>query len=137
MFKMVKTLTAWWPVKVYEPDPEKPGKFVEQSFEIEFEILDRDQVEEHARQRAAIFDDAEGEPTPERLREIERRLAEHQTKEFQCCVRNWRGVVDDGGNVFPFSNENLLTALKHNSIREGILAAYGEAIDTGKARLGN
>lgn len=137
MFKMVKTLTAWWPVKVYEPDPEKPGQFVEHSFEIEFEILDRDQVDEHARQRAAIFDDAEGEPSPERLREIERKLDERQTKEFQRCVRNWRGVLDDEGNVFPFTNENLLVALKRNNIREGILVAYREAVDTGKARLGN
>lgn len=137
MFKMVKTLTAWWPVKVYEPAPDKAGTFAEHSFEIEFEIIDRDQVETHARQRAAIFDDADGQPSAVQLREIERKLEEQQIKEFQRCIRNWRGVLDDAGEVFPFTNENLLIALRRNSIREGIRVAYGEAVDTGKARLGN
>lgn len=137
MFKLVKTMTAWWPVKVYEPDPERPGKFAEHTFEIEFEILDRAQAEELARERDAILDVVKDSTGGENLRELERRLEEHNTKSFQRSIRNWRGVLDDDGNVLPFTNESLLLALKRNSVREAINAAYAEAIDSGKARLGN
>ncbi|OJF90630.1 hypothetical protein AX761_23310 [Rhizobium sp. 58] len=135
MFKMVKTLTAWWPVKVYEPDPEKPGQFVEFAFEAEFEILDRNDVKRNADERAVIF--AEAEQTGADFDAIQQRLEALELKIFQRTIRNWRGIVDDKDEVFPFTNENFLTAWSRTHIREGFGAAYAEAIDTGKARLGN
>lgn len=46
MFTLVHDLTVWWPVKVIEPDPEKPGSYLEQTFDVLLEILDRDYAKE-------------------------------------------------------------------------------------------
>ncbi|WP_455270304.1 hypothetical protein [Rhizobium herbae] len=137
MFKMVKTLTTWWPVTVYEPDPEKPGTFASFNFEIEFEILDRNEIDRNAEQRAAIFAEAEKDGSDIKLEDMQKRLDDLELKVYQRAVRNWRGVVDDNDAVLLFTNENFLLAWSRNHIREGIAAAYGEAINTGKARLGN
>jgi len=137
MFKLVKTLTAWWPVKVYEPDPENPGKFLPFEFEVEFEILDRDEVKKNQRDRAALFAEYEAESGEQRLAELQDRLDALQERDFLRVVRNWRGVVDDTDKPILFSEQMLVAALKRNHVREGINVAYAEAIDTGKARLGN
>ncbi|WP_349433570.1 hypothetical protein [Pararhizobium sp. A13] len=137
MFKMVKTLTTWWPVKVYEPNPEKPGTFSEFAFEIEFEIIDRDEVKTFDDERSAIFAEAAADTGPDKLRTTQEKLDALQLREFQRVTRNWRGVIGADDNVFPFTNENLLVALKRDHIREGINEAYKQAIATGKARLGN
>lgn len=137
MFKLVKTLTAWWPVTVYEPDPENPGKFVSFEFEAEFEILDRDQVAQNEADRSALFAEFEGETGDNRLKELEEKLDALQTRDFLRVMRNWRKVVDDSEQPLIFSEQALLQALKRNHVREGISVAYAEAIDTGKARQGN
>lgn len=137
MFKLVKTLTAWWPVTVYEPDPEQPGQFVPFTFEAEFEILDRDEVQKNEDARAAVFAAFEGATGEDRLKELQRQLDALQEKEFIRVVRNWRGVVDEHDKPLIFSEQALLLAIKRNHVREGIAAAYAEAIDTGKARQGN
>lgn len=137
MFKMVKTLTTWWPVKVYEPNPEKPGTFSEFEFEIEFEIIDRDEAKKLDDEREAIFAEGAADTGPDKIRSTQEKLDALQVREFQRVTRNWRGIVDDDDKVFPFTNENLLVALKRQHIREGINVAYSEAIATGKARLGN
>ena len=137
MFKLVKTLTAWWPVKVYEPDPEKPGTFVASEFEVEFEILDRDQVKKNQQERADLFAEYENETGDRRLAELQEKLDALQERDFLRVVRNWRGVVDDSDRPLLFSEQVFCAALKRNHVREAISAAYAEAIDTGKARLGN
>lgn len=137
MFRMVKTLTAWWPVKVYEPDLETPGTFAESTFDIEFEILDRNEVKRNNDARNAIFAEAEASTSDNKLEEAQQKLEELELKIFQRVVRNWRGVIDDNDEVFPFTNENFLVLWARTHIREGISAAYAEAIDTGKARLKN
>lgn len=137
MFKLVKTLTAWWPVKVFEPDPENPGKFVSFEFQAEFEILDREEVGKNEAARAAVFAEFEGAAGDDRLRELQRKLDDLQTREFLRVMRNWRGVVDDNDQPLTFTEQGLLQALKRNHVREAISVAYAEAIDTGKARQGN
>ncbi len=137
MFKLVKTLTTWWPVKVYEPDPENPGSFLPFEFEAEFEILDRDEVKKNQQDRAALFVEYEAETGEQRLAELQDKLDALQERDFLRVVRNWRGVVDDSEKPVLFSEQMLLQALKRNHVREGIAAAYAEAIDTGKARQGN
>lgn len=137
MFKMVKTLTTWWPVKVYEPDPIKPGTFAEFSFEVEFEILDREELKKNQDARNAVLETAETDTSAKKLEEIQAALDAMEIKAFQRVVRNWRQVVDDNDQPLPFTNENFLEALKRDHIREGINVAYAEAIDSGKARLGN
>lgn len=137
MFRMVKTLTTWWPVKVYEPSPEKPGTFAEYEFEIEMEILDRDVVKFNQAARDAILAEAEGEVSDKVLKSVTAKLDQHELQVFHRVFRNWRGVVDETGEVLPFSTEMFLQALKRNHFREAINVAYAEAIDSGKARLGN
>lgn len=137
MFKLVKTLTAWWPVKVYEPDPENPGKFVSFEFQAEFEILDREEVGKNEAARAAVFAEFEGATGDNRLRELQQKLDDLQTREFLRVMRNWRGVVDDNDQPLTFTEQAFLEALKRNHVREAISVAYAEAIDTGKARQGN
>ena len=137
MFKLVKTLTTWWPVKVYEPDPERPGTFQEQEFEIEFEILDREEVKKNQKDRRDLLAEYETDTTEARLAELQEKLDALQERDFKRVVRNWRGVIDDDKQPLAFTNEVLLLALKRDHVREGISVAYSEAIDTGKARLGN
>ena len=38
-FKLAKTYRYWWPVTVQIPDPETPGKIIEQQLKIEFEPM--------------------------------------------------------------------------------------------------
>ena len=137
MFKLVKTLTTWWPVKVYEPDPENPGTFVSFEFQAEFEILDREQVARNEAARAAVFAKFDGATGDDRLRDLQRELDDLQTAEFLRVMRNWRGVIDDDNQPLTFSEQALIAALNRNHVREGISVAYSEAIDTGKARQGN
>jgi len=137
MFKMVKTLTTWWPVTIFEPSADKPGTFEEFSFDIEFEIIDRDEQKANADARAAIFAEGVADTSEANLRLMQTKLDAQQLKEFQRVVRNWRGIVDDKEKSFPFTDKNLLEMMKRDHIREGINAAYSDAIATGKARLGN
>ncbi|TIU36183.1 MAG: hypothetical protein E5W31_10955, partial [Mesorhizobium sp.] len=44
-FKITDTYTYWWPVDVILPDPEKAGKTIKQSFEVQFESIDADESE--------------------------------------------------------------------------------------------
>lgn len=137
MFKLVKTLTTWWPVKVYEPDPEKPGTFFEQEFEIEFEILDDDAVKVHRDARTAILEAATADTSENGLAETTQKLEDLDRSHFLRICRNWRQVVDDDKEPVIFTEQILLQALKRAHVREGIIVAYNEAIDTGKARLKN
>ncbi|WP_092930071.1 hypothetical protein [Rhizobium sp. 9140] len=134
---MVKTLTTWWPVTVYEPSPEKPGTFAEYEFEVEMEILDRDAVKANTDKRDAILAEAINDPSAENVKKVNHRLADQELSVLQRVVRNWRQVEDDDGNALLFTPDAFLQAMKRDHIRQGINVAYAEAIDTGKAREGN
>lgn len=137
MFKLVKTLTTWWPVKVYEPDPEKPGTFQEFSFEVELEILGREEVKANRKDREELLATYAADPSEANLAVLEEKLEALQERIFLRTVKNWRGIIDDDKNPLVFSEQMLLQALNRNHVREGIDVAYSEAIDTGKARQGN
>ncbi|WP_421579129.1 hypothetical protein [Shinella sp. M31] len=137
MFVLVETLTTWWPVKVYEPDPERPGKFVAQEFEVEFEILDDDAVKAQREARAAVLEAASADTSENGLAQTQQKLDELDRHYFLRIVRNWRQVVDEGKKPVVFTEQIFLQALKRAHIREAIVHAYNEAIDTGKARLKN
>lgn len=137
MFVLRKTLTTWWPVKVYEPDPENPGTFAEQEFEIELEILDDDAVKAHREARAAIFEAATADTSESGLAQTQEKLEDLDRNHFLRTCRNWRQVVDDSQAPVIFSEQIFLQALKRPHVREAIVHAYNEAIDTGKARLKN
>lgn len=137
MFKLVKTLTTWWPVKVYVPDPENPGTFQSFEFEAELEILDRDEVKKNKQERDGLLAAYSADPTESKLTELEEKLEALQDRTILRVVRNWRGIIDDDDKPLLFSEQMLLQALKRDGVREGINVAYAEAIDTGKARQGN
>lgn len=137
MFTLVKTLTTWWPVTVYEPDPQTPGTFLEQSFEVEMEILDDDDVKAHRDARMAVLAAAAADTSESGLAKTQQALEELDRNWFLRVVRNWRNVVDEKKNPLTFSEQVLLAALKRAHVREGIVHAYNEAIDTGAARIKN
>ena len=137
MFKLVQNLTVWWPVKVIEPNPEKPGSFVEHSFEVELEILDRDYSKNRDAMRVELLKKAEADPSEENLKRVQGELDAFDTASFTRVVKNWRGVVDAKDEVIPFSNEAFAEALKLERIRVALNRAYQDAIDQDKARLGN
>ncbi|MBW8283525.1 MAG: hypothetical protein K0M55_07980, partial [Rhizobium sp.] len=83
MFKLVDSLTAWWPVKVLQPDPDKPGKMKEFDFEIEFEIIDRDETKRMDEQRAELIKQAEADPSEATLRRVQDALEEVNLASFR------------------------------------------------------
>ncbi len=137
MFKLVQNLTVWWPVKVIEPDPEKPGSFVEHTFEVELEILDRDYSKNRDAMRVELLKTAEADPSEENLKRVQAELDAFDTASFTRVVKNWRGVIGEKDEVIPFSNETFAAALKLERIRVALNRAYQDAIDQDKARLGN
>ncbi|MGO8079905.1 hypothetical protein [Rhizobium leguminosarum] len=137
MFKLVHNLTVWWPVNVIEPDPDKPGSYVEHTFDVELEILDRDYATNRDKMRGELLKSAEKNPSEENLKHVQAELEEFDTASFTRVIKNWRGVVDEKEKVIPFTNETFAAALKLERIRIGLNRAYQEAISQDKARLGN
>ena len=137
MFVFVSSLTCWWPVKVQEPDPEKPGQMTEYSFEIEFEILDRDETRRMEDERTALLKQVETDASEENLRKVQDELEARAVSSFRRVIRNWRGIVDEDKKPVPFSEATFAAAMRHNRIRTAINRAYQEAIGEDKARLGN
>ncbi len=131
MFKLKTDLTCWWPVKVKEPDPKKPGKFAEYQFEVEFRILARDEAQARSAARAAILEKT-GDP-----KEILAELESFDDRAYHDTILDWRGIVDDADKALEFSPANLDEALRHNRIRAAINRAYEEAIGLEGGRLGN
>lgn len=122
-FKLAETYRYWWPVTVRVPDPDQAGKIAEQSFRVQFQPLDRE---------AQL---AEGE-TAAALKTM-RELVDHEIRNALSVVRNWDGVVDDAGEILPFSEARLKQALRHSWFRDGIQAALKESLSGEEARLGN
>lgn len=121
-FKLAKTHRYWWPVKVRVPDPANAGQFLEQELRLELEPLPRDEVI----------------ASQERLGELKtvREAIDHEVAEMLRVVRNWDGVVDDGGTV-PFSIEAFGAALQHSWFRAGVSEAMRASLNGEEARLGN
>ena len=122
-FKLSKSHRYWWPVTVSIPDPENPGRFVEQNLKMQFEPLGRDE------QLAA-------QDTAAALTSL-RELAEHETEQARRIVKNWDGVVDDDGGPVPFSPELLDQALQQPWFRKAVQEALHQSMTGEKARLGN
>ncbi|MBC7313600.1 MAG: hypothetical protein H5U11_13995, partial [Rhizobium sp.] len=135
MFKLVDSLTAWWPVKVLQPDPDKPGKMKEFEFEIEFEIIDRDETKRMDEQRAELIKQAEADPSEATLRRVQDALEEVNLASFRRVIRNWRGIVDEQDRPISFTEESFVVAMKHNRIRAGLNKAYQEASGQEGVRL--
>ncbi len=120
-FVLVETPRFWWPVTVSVPDTKTPGRFMRQSFEVEFEAIGTDEAE----RLRADFAAKEGE---------EARRAQHYL--LERVVTGWRGVVDTAGAAVPYSGDTLVAAAAQPWVARGLYEAWTAAM-TGEARRGN
>lgn len=137
MFKVVPNLTFWWPVKVLEPDPERPGKLIEQEFEAEFRLLDRKETKASAETRRQIMARLSPDLDEASLKAIADELEAHDEGTVRRVLVNWRKVVDDKGNPIAFDEKTFAALYDMDRVRAAFNRAYGEAIAEDKARLGN
>ncbi len=122
-FKLAKTYRYWWPVTVQIPDPETPGKIIEQQLKIEFEPMAQADLTTAQEESAKL----------KTLREV----TDHGIRQIKRVICNWDGVVDDDGKPVPFTAEALEQALQHAWFRTGINKALSESQNGEEARLGN
>ncbi|WP_043062097.1 hypothetical protein [Brucella anthropi] len=137
MFKFTPNLTFWWPVKVIEPNPDAPGKFVEHEFKAQFEMLPPDDAKSAAKERAAIVAKIVPDLSDEQTEAIQSELDEHDRKQVQRVLRNWEGVVDEDNVSIPFNERNFCLVYGYRHIRNAFVRAYMDALSEDKARLGN
>jgi hypothetical protein len=122
-FKLVDDLVFWWPVKVSIPDTTKPGQFVEQELEIEFEALSQNEAQELDK----LLLDADS---------VTARLDRENILLRRVC-RDWRGVVGENDQPIGFSSDALNKALGFGWFRTGVYLAYASAMAGDQARLKN
>ena len=122
-FKLAKTYRYWWPVTVQIPDPETPGKIIEQQLKIEFEPMAQTDLTTAQEESAKL----------KTLREV----TDHGIRQIKRVICNWDGVVDDDGKPVPFTAEALEQALQHAWFRTGINKALSESQNGEEARQGN
>ncbi|NSZ48446.1 hypothetical protein [Agrobacterium vitis] len=145
MFKLVPTLTAWWPVSVLEPDSNNPGKLKEETFEAEIVIRGKDELKPYDDKRAELVGKlptaeefaTDYKAASEKAAEIRKQIEAHDQSMFHLMISNWRGILDANDQPLPFSADNLDMALGFDRIRVGLNRAYEEAVSNDKARLGN
>ncbi len=121
MFKVVQSYQFWYPVKITTPHPEKTGEFEEQAFDALFEPMPHAQAREFDKKMAA-------------LSPIERTDREHDL--LRKVLKDWKGVVDEGGKHVGFSAEALEQVLQFSWARTGLYRAYWAAMN-GEAAAGN
>lgn len=121
-FKITDTYTYWWPVDVILPDPEKTGKTIKQSFEVQFEAIDADESEKILEEIAKL-------PLEEQKK--------RQHAELFRVTKNWRGVTDAKGEEEPFSEELLRKAMQRSWFSRALYKAYATSLVPDEARKGN
>ncbi|MBO0346044.1 hypothetical protein J0X15_12495 [Roseibium sp. CAU 1637] len=102
-FRLSDTYAFWWPVTVKMPDPDKPGKVLDQSFEAQFLMIGSERL-------AAL--DGEGGDQHAVLKEV---------------WTDWRGVEDENGSEAEFSDEARDRCLDYAHVRLALYTAYLEA----------
>jgi hypothetical protein len=122
-FKLTTNLLYWWPVTITLPDENSPGKWVKQSFTIQFAVM----TEERSR---ALQAEIEALQTDD-----EKNARKHDA--LLEVVRDWRDVVDDDKQPVPFSPELLTQALGVVWYRTGIYQAWARSLSGEDARRGN
>jgi uncharacterized protein YicC (UPF0701 family) len=131
MFILKETITAFWPVRVKEPNPKSPGTFTEYKFEVEFTLLNRDQAQAQNDLRSEMLKD-EMRTAKEILDDVD----QFDTNSFVEAISDWRGVYDEAKNEIPYSRDMLITAMNRPLIRKAIAEAYNE-MASGEGRRKN
>ncbi|PRD45337.1 hypothetical protein C5748_03845 [Phyllobacterium phragmitis] len=123
-FKLVDKYAYWWPVKVSVPDPDRPGKFLNQTFDMKFEALSKSEAD-------AMSDDFM------RLESDEERVKQRDNMLYRIC-KDWRGVQDDDDKSdVPFSDATFAQAMQWSWFRTGVYVAFSESLAGEQARKGN
>lgn len=122
-FKIAKSYLYWWPVTVHMPDPANPGQFLKQEMKLQLEPQTRDEAITSSEALANM--------------KTAREMIDHEIDEHLKIIRNWDGVVDEGGGPMPFSPEALKAAMQHTWFRKAISKAIAESLGGEAARLGN
>lgn len=122
-FTLAQTVRYWWPVTVRLPDPETPGKILEQQLQVLFEPKGRDEAIA-AQEAYAQLDSA-------------KERSAHEHRELADVVKGWDDVVDEEKAPIPFSEEALSRALQFSWFRAGVYEAYAQSLNGEEARLGN
>lgn len=136
-FKLKNTLQFPWPVKVWEPHPEKPGKLIEREFTGHFKLIDPETSRASDEARLAIVAEITPETTPDQVKDIQRRLDEHDREASLDVFTGWDGIEDEDGTPIKFSPESFDEVYRIPRVAAAIKRAYREAISEDKARLGN
>lgn len=113
----------WWPVTVRVPDPENPGKVLEQTLKLLFEPRDQDAEKAEQERILKIENQAEA------LREERASLA--------AVIKGWDDVVSEDKSAIAFTPESIELALKQTWFRAAVWEAYYESQSGEEARLGN
>lgn len=122
-FKLVEKHRYWWPVVVRIPNPEVPGKMIEQKLKILFEPQDRD--------AAVAATEAYEKLVGARAR------ADHEHQQLLEVSKDWDDVEDDDRQAVPFSEDNFRAALQKGWFRSAVYSAYSDSISGNEARVGN
>ena len=130
MFILKDQITAWWPVKVNEPNPKSPGTFTRHTFEVEFTLLDQDEANARNDLRAELLN-SPGDPG-----DILKALQNFDAETFADRITDWRGVFDNDKKEVPYSREMFLKALKRPHILVAVSESY-EEMARGKVRSKN
>lgn len=113
-FTLTKTHRYWWPVKVRVPDPDQPGKILEQELKLQFEARDREASIASQEAYAKL-------KTP-------REQADAEVAELRAICRNWDGVVDGNGNPVEFTDEAFALALSQAWFRIAVWEAHNKSL---------
>ncbi|MFN3313284.1 MAG: hypothetical protein ACK46Q_07440 [Hyphomonas sp.] len=122
-FKLSKTHRYWWPVKVRMPSPDVAGEFVEMELRLQFEPMPRDEAlaeQDQLSRNSQVRD-----------------MAVHEEAQFIRVIKNWDDVIDDDGEIVPFSPDKLRIALQQSWFRASVSKALAESMHGEAARLGN
>lgn len=122
-FTLVDEYRYWWPVAVSIPDGSKPGKFVTQTFDMNFKAVSKSEAEELDQEFARLDT------------EEDRRKHQDQILYRVCC--DWRGVQDDEKQEVPFTDEAFQKAMEWAWFRTAVYLAYGQSLAGDQARRGN
>lgn len=123
-FQLTETDRYWWPVTVRVPDPNTAGKVVEQTFNMQFEPVSRDEAIAHEEGYATCKSAAE--------------RVSHERNHLMRIAKGWNeDVVGPDNKPVPFTEETFRQALQKSWFRIAVFNAYAESLNGEEARLGN
>lgn len=123
-FEETAEYTYWWPMKIPMPNPERPGQWKEETFDMLFVGVSEDEAKETQAAIDALETDEE--------------KAAHNHDQLLNASRDWRGVIDGDKKPVPFSRDLLLKMLRAGPwYRAGIYKSYLASLAKDGPRKGN